>query len=67
MMRKLLERLGEPSTWRGITWMVTALGITIDPSAIEYIATIGMSIAGLIGVLTSDKKGSIGLSLGESK
>jgi hypothetical protein len=50
----LLRRLREPSTWRGIVWLLTALGVTLDPMAWEYIMTIGMAVAGLLGVLLSE-------------
>lgn len=53
-MHWLLKRLQEPSTWRGIVWLCTALGVTLNPMAWEYIMAIGMAVAGLLGVLLSD-------------
>lgn len=49
-----LKRLQEPSTWRGIVWLCTALGVTLNPMAWEYIMAIGMAVAGLLGVVLSD-------------
>lgn len=52
----VLARAQEPSTWRGAIWLLTALGIGLDPAALEYLVTIGMAVAGLIGVLSGEKK-----------
>jgi len=54
-MNWLLNRLREPSTWRGLVWMLTALGVSLSPEAWAHITTIGMAAAGLIGVLTREK------------
>lgn len=54
MMTWLLKRLQEPSTWRGIVWLLTVFGVSLKPEAWEYIMTIGMAIAGLLGVLSAD-------------
>lgn len=54
-MSKLLEIIVQPSTWRGLTWILTAIGINISPDTSNAIVTSGMAIAGLIGALTSDK------------
>lgn len=52
----LLERLQEPSTWRGLIWLITAFGFALDPDQREAIVTTGMSLVGLIGVFTSEHK-----------
>lgn len=52
----VLARAQEPSTWRGGVWLLTALGVSLDPAALEYLMTIGMALAGLIGVLGHDRK-----------
>ena len=46
------DRLREPSSWRGIVWILTAFGIVITPELAAAIGAAGASIAGLIGVLT---------------
>lgn len=51
-----IARSREPSTWRGFIWLATALGVSLDPAALEYLVTIGMAVAGLIGVLSGEKK-----------
>lgn len=55
MIEYLLQRLNEPSTWRGIIVILTGLGVALDPSQIEAIVATGLTIAGLIGAFTKDK------------
>ncbi len=50
----LLERLSEPSTWRGICALVTAAGVAIDPGQVEAIIVAGLAAIGLIGAFTRD-------------
>jgi len=50
MKEYVLARLKEASTWRGVVYMLTALGVTISPAAAEAIIAAGMAIAGAIGV-----------------
>lgn len=45
-------RLREPSSWRGIVWILTAFGVAISPELAAAIGAAGASIAGLIGLLT---------------
>lgn len=46
-----IDQLKQPSTWRGITMLVTSLGIAINPDLMEQIVVAGTAVAGLIGVL----------------
>lgn len=48
----LLDRLKEPSTWRGLILLATALGVPISTDAAEYVIAIGIAGAGLVGVVT---------------
>lgn len=50
----LLDRAGEPSTWRGLALLLSAVGIGIEPDMMESITATGMAVSGLIGVLTKD-------------
>jgi len=52
----ILDRAKEPSSWRGVSLFLTAVGIYIDPSLYQQITTVGLSVAGLIGMVTKDKK-----------
>lgn len=54
----LLDRAHEPSTWRGLTLLLTALGIVVNPDQLAAITAAGMGIAGLIGAFVPDRKGN---------
>lgn len=54
-MAYLLERLTEPSTWRGMILVATSLGIGVAPDLITPIIAAGTGIAGIVGVVTKDK------------
>ena len=54
-MSKFLEIITQPSTWRGLTWLLTAIGINLSPDTSNAVIASGMAVAGLIGTLTSDK------------
>ena len=49
------DRLKEASTWRGLTMLLTALGISVKPDLTEQIIVAGTGVAGLIGIVTKDK------------
>ena len=55
MKQYILERLKEPSTWRGIILILTAAGVPIAPEMQTAIISAGLALAGLIGVATPDK------------
>lgn len=56
MMQYILERAKEPSTWRGIVLLATAGGVNIAPELANAVVTFGIGLAGLLGVITKDKK-----------
>ena len=53
--RRLISRfgiaLGEPSTWRGLTMVLAAAGIALQPEHLEILTAGGMFVSGLIGFL----------------
>lgn len=49
-------RLKEPSTWRGIILLLTAVGVPIAPAMGEAVITVGLALAGGVGVVMPDKK-----------
>jgi hypothetical protein len=51
----IVERLKEPSTWRGIVLLLAAVGVPIAPAMADTIISVGLAIAGLVGVATPDK------------
>lgn len=56
LFKYILDRLGESSTWRGLTVLLTGLGVGIQPEMIDHIVATGLAIAGLIGVFFKDKE-----------
>lgn len=54
MKTYLLNRLREPSTWRGLVLLATACGVPLNPELQEAIIATGLAIVGLIGVATQD-------------
>ena len=57
IMKYLLERLNEPSTWRGIILFATGFGITVSPELTAQIVATGTAMAGLVGMFSSDGQG----------
>jgi hypothetical protein len=55
-LRWLLERMTEPSTWRGLVWVATAAGIGISPEQGAAIASAGMALVGAINIGKKDEK-----------
>jgi len=51
----LLERAKEPSSWRGLMLLLTAIGIPVAPELAEAIIAVGLALAGLVGVATPDR------------
>jgi hypothetical protein len=56
MKSYILDRVKEPSTWRGAILFLTAIGVPIAPAMGEAIVTAGLGLAGLIGMFTSDNR-----------
>lgn len=55
MKNYILARAKEPSSWRGLFLILTAIGVPIAPELADAIITIGLAITGAIGVATADK------------
>jgi hypothetical protein len=51
----LLDRLREPSTWRGIVALMTAFGVALSPEQTAAIVAAGLAVAGAIGAFAPDK------------
>ena len=50
----LLDRMKEPSTWRGLILVVTSFGIKLSPDQIEAITFTGLLLAGFLGAALPD-------------
>lgn len=57
MKNYLLDRLREPSTWRGLTLLLTAIGVPLAPGVADAVIAAGLAVAGLIGALSPDRRG----------
>ena len=51
--------LGEASTWRGIIFILTAVGVQLDPDQQAAIISAGLAMSGLLGVFFK-RKPSVG-------
>jgi hypothetical protein len=50
----MLDRLKEPSTWRGIIMILTAFGVVITPDLADGIVALGIALAGGVAIFTVD-------------
>lgn len=55
MKQYILDRAKEPSTWRGLILLLTAIGVPVAPALAESIVSVGLAVAGLVGVVAPDK------------
>jgi len=55
MKTYIIERAREPSTWRGVILLLTAVGLPVAPELADAIVAAGLALAGLVGVLSADK------------
>lgn len=55
----LIDRLGEASTYKGAVLALTGLGVYVRPEVAAAITSIGLGVAGLIGVLAADPQPAI--------
>lgn len=56
ILNYLLDRLGENSTWRGITLFLTAAGIAITPEHANAITALGLGVVGVINIFRKSSK-----------
>ena len=50
-------RLQEASTWRGLVWVLTAVGVTVSPEAAAHVVALGTAVAGVLGMVLADSAG----------
>lgn len=50
----LRARSKEPTTWRGLVFLLTSLGVALSPEQSAAIVSTGLAIAGGIGALVPD-------------
>lgn len=57
MIKKLLFKyLKQPSTWKGIIGLATALGVALSPALVAAIVPVGIGIIGVIEIVINEKK-----------
>lgn len=56
MLKYIITRLGEASTWRGLVMLVTMVGVKLSPEQSSAIMTAGLSVVGALGVFLPDLK-----------
>lgn len=52
----VVNRAKEASTWRGVIMLLTAVGLKITPEMADAIISVGIAVAGLVGMLLPDSK-----------
>lgn len=50
MKQRILDRLSQESTWRGIIAIATGFGATINPEKADAIIALGLLVIGIINV-----------------
>lgn len=55
-MKRFWQKLTEPSTWRGLIWIITAGGVALTEIQVEAIISAGVALTGLIEVFRNEKK-----------
>ena len=55
MLKFIVDRLKERSTWLGLTGLLTAVGVGVSPDLSDAIVTAGVAIGAVIAIVTKDK------------
>ena len=50
----LKKRAVEPSTWRGLGWVLVSVGV-LPVGAVEGLAALGVALVGLVEVIRKEK------------
>ena len=53
-MKYIIDRLKEPSSWRGLVMIATAFGVSVNPELLPSIIAAGTGLAGIIGCVFKD-------------
>ena len=55
LLFKILDKLSENSTWRGLILLATAAGVNLEPDLQNQIVAAGLGLVGLINVIRKGK------------
>jgi hypothetical protein len=53
-MERVLDKLREPSTWKGFGWLLVALGV-LPVGAVEGLAAAGAALVGVVEIIRKEK------------
>ncbi len=56
MIKYVLNRLKEKSTWVGLIALVGAAGVTISPEMAVHITEVGLAVVGLVLLVLKEKE-----------
>ena len=56
ILKFVLPRLRERSTYLGLVALLTACGVAIEPDYLEIAISVGSAIAGVVGVVWPDTR-----------
>lgn len=54
-MKKLISKLKETSTWKGLIFIITAFGVALSQEQQEAIIAAGVALVGVIDVFRKEK------------
>ncbi len=54
-MEWLKARLVEPSTWKGVGWVLVSLGL-VPVGSVDLVVSAGVALVGLVEVVRKEKK-----------
>jgi hypothetical protein len=56
ILNYVIDRLTETSTWRGLTFILTAVGIKLAPQQTDAIVAAGLALVGAINVFRRENE-----------
>ena len=54
MTEFLRRKAGEPSTWKGLGWVLVAVGL-VPVGAVDLIASAGLALVGLVEIIRRER------------
>ena len=54
MLQWIIARLNEPSTYRGVAAILTAVGIILSPEQVAAITALGLATIGILNVFRKE-------------
>lgn len=53
MIEILMKKAGEPSTWKGLGWVLVALGL-VPLGSVDLLVSVGVGLVGLVEVVRKE-------------